>query len=62
MRLLSNLDKNHNRADSIVNTIIKQPFGDQSIGNLDVWSYDPEQWDKSRIELGKMIRKANNSK
>jgi len=52
MRLLSEIDKNNDRVDSIVNSIINQPFGDKSIGKLDVWSYNPEQWDRARIELG----------
>jgi len=55
MRLLAGLDKNRERADSVVNSIIKLPFGPKSIGNLDIWSYDAEQWDKSRISLGEMI-------
>jgi hypothetical protein len=55
MRLLSSLDKNAERVNTVVNKIIKEPFGDKSIGNLDVWSYDPEQWDRSRIELGELI-------
>ncbi|MFT4019368.1 MAG: DUF4091 domain-containing protein [Agriterribacter sp.] len=55
MRLLSALDKNRSRVDTIVNSIIKQPFGEKSIGNLDVWSYDVEQWDNCRISMGKMI-------
>jgi hypothetical protein len=58
MRLLSELDKNNDRVDSIVNDIIKEPFGDKSIGKLDVWSYDPEQWDASRIKLGELIDEA----
>ena len=58
MRLLSELDKNNDRVDSIVNDIIKEPFGDKSIGKLDVWSYDPEQWDASRIKLGDLIDEA----
>ncbi|MEJ7677179.1 MAG: glycoside hydrolase domain-containing protein [Segetibacter sp.] len=62
MRLLSGIDKNNNRVDSIVSSIIKQPFGTKSIGNLNVWSYDPEQWDKSRNELGELINEAKNLK
>jgi hypothetical protein len=58
MRLLSELDKSTDRADKIVNTVIKEPFGDKSIGNLDVWSYDAEQWDKARIEIGELINEA----
>ncbi|MEP7106454.1 MAG: hypothetical protein ABI760_00700 [Ferruginibacter sp.] len=55
MRLLSTLDKSRVRTDQIVNGIIKQPFGEKSIGNLDVWSFDAEQWDNSRIQLGDLI-------
>ncbi len=55
MRLLAEADGNNNRVDSIVNSIIKQPFGPNSIGNLDVWSFDSEAWDKCRILMGEMI-------
>ena len=55
MRLLSEIDKNKTRANNIVNGIIKQPFGEKSIGNLDVWSFDAEKWDESRIRLGELI-------
>jgi Glycoside hydrolase 123, catalytic domain len=58
MRLLSELDNNKSRADSVVNTIIKQPFGPKAIGNLDVWSYNAEKWDENRIILGKMINES----
>ena len=59
MRLLSKLDQSSSRVDKIVNDIIKQPFGEKSIGNLDVWSYDAEQWDQKRIELGKLINQSS---
>ena len=55
MRLLSEIDGNDERANEIVNSIIKRPFGENSIGNLDVWTYDEEQWDRQRLELGKAI-------
>ena len=58
MRLLSGIDKNNDRVNLIVNSIINQPFGEESIGNLDVWSYDPEQWDRSRVQLGELINVA----
>jgi hypothetical protein len=57
MRLLSQKDGNNNQVDEIVNSIIKQPFGDSSIGNLDVWSFNARQWDKARILIGKKISK-----
>ena len=55
LRLLADIDGNTVRADSVVNSIIKQPFGPHSIGNLDVWSYDARAWDENRIRMGKMI-------
>jgi hypothetical protein len=62
MRLLAATDNNRTRADSVVNSIIKQPFGPKSIGNLDVWSFDPEKWDKARIAMGEMINEALSGK
>ena len=55
MRLLSQKDGNRARVDEIVNSIIKQPFGTNAIGNLDVWSFDAEQWDRARIKMGELI-------
>jgi hypothetical protein len=58
MRLLSEIDGDDERVMEIVNNIIKQPFGENSIGNLDVWNYDAEQWDRQRIQLGKLIEES----
>lgn len=58
MRLLSERDKNKARVNEVVNGIIRRPFGEKSIGNLDVWSYDAEKWDEGRIRLGEMINQA----
>ena len=58
MRLLAEADKNRSRVDSVVNSIIKQPFGPKSIGNLDVWSFDATKWDEARIAMGRMINEA----
>jgi len=55
MRLLSELDGNNNRVDEIVNSIIYDPFGNRSIGNLDVWSFEAEKWDQKRIQIGELI-------
>ncbi len=57
MRLLSEIDKSSARVDSVVNSIIKLPFGPKSIGNLDVWSFDAQKWDEARIAMGEMINK-----
>ena len=59
MRLLSSVDGNKTRVNAIVNEIIKDPFGEKSIGNLDVWVYDAEQWDQARIKMGEMIHLAS---
>ena len=61
MKLLSEIDQNTERADSLVNNIIKTPFGPNSVGNLDVWSFSPEEWDKTRIIIGEMIEEAHKS-
>lgn len=55
LRYLTTIENNSVHADEIVNDIIKQPFGEKSIGNIDVWSFNAEQWDNSRIRLGKLI-------
>ena len=61
MRLLSELDGNTERADEIVNSIIDMPFGENSIGRLDVWSVDAEKWDQKRLEIGELIHQAKNN-
>jgi hypothetical protein len=58
MRLLAEADKNRERVDSLVNSIIKLPFGPKSIGNLDVWSFDDAKWDETRVAMGNMINEA----
>ena len=59
MRLLKTLDKNDERVKLIVDEIIYQPFGEKSIGKLDVWSFDAEKWDNARIKLGDLISEHN---
>ena len=58
MKMLTSIDKNKDRVSNIVNKIIDRPFGDLSVGNLNVWSYDPQKWDAGRIELGELINEA----
>ena len=62
MRLLAGINKSKVRADSIVNTIINQPFGPKSIGNIQIWNYDARKWDEARIKLGDMIEQSVNKK
>jgi hypothetical protein len=57
LRLLAKLDGNTQRADALVDRLINEPFGEKSIGRLDVWSYDQEQWHKVRMELAGLILK-----
>ena len=59
MRLLAALEGNDDQADQAVNSIIKQPYGQNAIGKLDVWSFDAEEWNKKRIEMGEMIHGRN---
>jgi hypothetical protein len=59
MRLLKKLDKNDERVKSIIDEIIYQPFGEKSIGKLDVWSFDAEKWDKARVKIGDLISEHN---
>lgn len=58
MKLLAALDKNETRVRNIVNKVIARPFGDNAVGNLNVWSYDPQMWDESRNQLGQLINEA----
>ncbi len=58
MRLLAEIDGNTNRVDSIVNSIINKPFGPGAIGELDIWSFNAELWDKARLNLGELIDQA----
>ncbi|MFI0429358.1 hypothetical protein [Mariniflexile sp. HMF6888] len=55
LRLLTKLDGNSDRADALVNKLVNEPFGDHAIGNLKVWSFDPQLWDEQRLHLGDMI-------
>jgi hypothetical protein len=57
MRLLSEFDKSPVRVDSIVNSIIKNPFGPKATGNKDIWEYEAQKWDKNRLVMGGMIDK-----
>ena len=59
MRLLANADGSAERVDSLVNTIIKNPFGPGAIGNKDIWVYDAQKWDETRVKMGEMIDHSN---
>lgn len=58
LRLLTELDGNSDRADALVNELVNQPYGEQAIGDLNVWSFDPRLWDKQKTRLGEMIQRA----
>jgi hypothetical protein len=55
LRLLSAIDKNETRVNGVVNSVVNKPFGNDAVGNLDVWSYDPQKWDENRKALGRLI-------
>ncbi len=55
MRLLTELSGSREAADRIVNQIINEPFGKAAIGVIDVWEFDAQKWDQSRIQLGEQI-------
>jgi hypothetical protein len=55
MKMLAAIDKNDQRVTNIVSRVIEKPFGNNAVGNLNVWSYDPKKWDESRKELGQLI-------
>ncbi len=57
-RLLADLDGDTKRVDALVDRIINRPFGKQSLGNLNVWNHNPEDWDSVRIEAGGLIEQA----
>ena len=59
MKMLAAIDKNDSRVSMIVNKVIGKPFGNNAVGNLHVWNYDPKKWDESRKELGLLINQAN---
>jgi hypothetical protein len=60
MRLLKKLDKSDDKVKAIVDEIIYEPFGEKSIGKLNVWSFDAEKWDKARVRIGDLISEHNN--
>ena len=44
------------RADALVNSIVHgEPFGPQSVGNIEIWRNDPEEWDRVRVRIGERL-------
>jgi len=62
LRLLASIDKNTDRVKGFVDGLVNRPFGDQAVGNLNVWSYEPQKWDESRDRLGELINEAQKKK
>ena len=58
LRLLTELDGNSDRVDALVDELINLPYGDNAIGDLNVWSFDSQLWDEQRERLGNMIQEA----
>ncbi|HEV7330829.1 MAG TPA: hypothetical protein VGN63_07315 [Flavisolibacter sp.] len=62
LRLLASIDKNTDRVKGFVDGLVNRPFGDQAVGNLNVWSYEPQKWDESRDRIGELINEAQKKK
>jgi hypothetical protein len=58
MQLLARLDGNRQRADQLVDSIVFNPYGKASIGNLNPWNHNPRAWDEARDQMGKLIEEA----
>ena len=55
LALLEDLTGSRDEVMELVNGIINEPFGRNAIGVTDVWSFDPEKWDRLRIHIGNRI-------
>jgi len=43
-------------SDAIVNRIVyKNPFGPKALLDIEIWKNNPDEWEKARIEAGKLI-------
>ncbi len=60
LTLLKRLTPDSNVVDEAVNEIINEPFGRNAIGIIDVWSFNAEEWDKKRVQLGNKIHSVLN--
>jgi hypothetical protein len=59
--LLTQKTGSREAADSLVNGVIyKNPFGRTSVGDTEIWKYNPDEWDKARLaaaaELVRLIQ------
>ncbi len=57
MQLLARLDGNRERVDKLVDSIVFNPYGKASIGNLNPWNHNPRAWDEVRDKMGQMIER-----
>jgi hypothetical protein len=62
MRMLATIDKNDKRTNDIVNSIIERPYGNNAVGNINVWNYNPKKWDEVRRLLGELISQSIKNK
>jgi hypothetical protein len=62
MQLLARLDGTSSRVDKVVDSIVFNPYGKASIGNLNPWNHNPRAWDEARESLGRMIEAAASRK
>jgi hypothetical protein len=62
MQLLARLDGTRGRVDKVVDSIVFNPYGKASIGNLNPWNHNPRAWDEARESLGRIIEAAASRK
>ena len=55
LTLLKQISPDENITNDFVNKLINRPFGRMAIGVVDVWSFDAEEWDNMRLQLGEQI-------
>ena len=55
LKLLESHGSGRDQVMEIVNSIINEPFGRNSIGIIDIWSFNTEEWDQLRIQIGNQI-------
>ena len=55
--LLDSLSGDSTKSGAIVDRLVRRPLGPKSVGNINTWSHDPEEFDKARDEMADMIEK-----
>ena len=53
--LLDNAGQGNAARRIVASVVHAEPFGQTSIGNVEIWKNDPEIWIEARIEVGRML-------